>query len=654
MCGIIGIVEKNNSSKEWELRLKQMAESLYHRGPDDEGIWIDPDAGIGLAHRRLAIIDITEEGHQPMISASGKYVITFNGEIYNFKKLREELERMGCCFRGSSDVEVALAAIEAWGLEEAVEHFIGMFAFALWDRSERTLCLVRDRLGIKPLYYGMLGDAFMFASELKTFRKHPKFSGEINRDALSLFLRHNYVPTPYSIYQGINKLSSGCILKVFCTDGADASRPHIPEPYWSMDRVVQTAVRNPFRGSDDDAIQEFEELLRDSIRLRMIADVPLGAFLSGGIDSTSVVAMMQSESTRPIQTFTIGYWEQQYNEARFAKEIAAHLETDHTELYVTPEDALGVISRLPILFDEPFADSSQIPTFLVSQLARGNVTVCLSGDGGDELFGGYDRYFWGANVWKITNRSPRRIKEVLSRYVHRFNFKWLDSIVDNFRSSLKTTSLDSRLSDKIPKFVEMLQADNVSEMYRVLISHWNQPEKVVIGSKEMTDYYMKGTAWEKLESVFHKMMYFDVTNYLPDNNLTKMDRASMGVSLEARVPLLDHRIVSFAWRLPLHMKIRNGKGKWILRKLLNRYVPEQLVERPKMGFGVPIDFWLRGPLREWAEELLNESRIRKENYFNPEPIRTMWEEHLSGERNWQYYLWDILMFQMWLEKQHSH
>ena len=644
MCGLTGIFLANGPIDRGVL--VAMAEVIRHRGPDDHGVWIDAEAGIGLAHRRLSILDLSLEGHQPMPSTCGRYMIVFNGEVYNFKALQRELEDVGCRFRGHSDTEVILAAISAWGLQRALQQFNGMFAFALWDRQERQLHLVRDRVGEKPLYYGWIGKTFVFGSELKALRVHPDFKSKINHDSLALFLRHSYIPAPYSIYQGINKLLPGTI---FTLNQTDRNFLPAPVPYWSAREVSEQGVSDPFTGSPDEAVAHLDSLLRDAVNLRMEADVPLGAFLSGGIDSSTVVAQMQAQSNRPVKTFTIGFYESNYNEANQAKEVAKYLGTEHTELYVRPGEAMAVIPRLPTLYDEPFSDSSQIPTFLISQLARQHVTVSLSGDGGDELFTGYNRYFWGQRIWGMIGWMPRGLRGMVANALTVVSPQKWDQTASVIGLLLPSKIKHRTPGDKLHKLAEILAVDSPEELYRGLVSHWKDPTSLVFGGCEPPTFLTDKGQWANLTDFPHQMMYMDTVSYLPDDILVKVDRASMGVSLEARAPLLDHRVVEFAWRVPLSMKLRDGQGKWLLRQVLYKYVPRELVERPKMGFGIPIDNWLRGPLREWAEALLNERRLKTEGFFHPGPIRKKWTEHLSGRRNWQYLLWDILMFQAWLE-----
>jgi len=626
VCGLAGFVDYRGSLHDIENNLKLMINTLNHRGPDGEGVWLDTHLGIGLGHKRLSILDLSGEGKQPMISSNGRYVITYNGEIYNFEILRIELKRLGCTFRGHSDTEVVLAAFETWGIEKSISRFIGMFALALWDRTEQKLYLVRDRLGIKPLYYGHVNGSFIFGSELKALRAFPKFNQPIYRDAIALFLRHNYIPAPYSIYEGIKKLLPGQILTLNVGHGNE--QDYQVHTYWSAAAMAEKGINNPFTGSETEAVDQLDTLLRDSISLRMLADVPLGAFLSGGIDSSVVTALMQAQSNQPIKTFSIGFHEKDYNEAEYAKAIAQHLGTDHTELYIRPEEAMAVIPDLPFLFDEPFSDSSQIPTYLVSKLARNHVTVSLSGDGGDELFHGYSRYFYTHNIWKKINLIPKCVRPSLAQII-------------------KAASLFG--SSDLQSLSEVLSYSHPDDLYRRVTSHWKNPTAVVLGANEPWTPLTDPDLHPPFDELAQRLMFFDLVSYLPDDILTKVDRASMGVSLEARVPLLDHRVVEFAWRLPLSHKIKNSQGKWILRQLLYKYVPQKLVERPKKGFGVPIGAWLRGPLREWAEELLDEHRLRDEGFFNPMPIRKKWQEHLAGKKYHHYYLWDVLMFQSWLE-----
>ncbi|MBI4706715.1 MAG: asparagine synthase (glutamine-hydrolyzing) [Candidatus Omnitrophica bacterium] len=645
MCGFTGYLSFAAQANANEV-LEKMGNAIAHRGPDDSGVWFDADAGIGLSHRRLSILDLSPAGHQPMVSSSGQYVIAFNGEIYNHLEIRKKLADFTPQWRGHSDTETLLASFDAWGIEATVKKSIGMFAFAVWDRQTRALTLCRDRLGEKPLYYGWQGDTFLFGSELKTLKVHPSFHAEIDRNALALLMRHNCISTPYSIYQDIAKLQPGCLLTV----SLNRREPHMM-PYWSGKQVVEDGLTHPFTGNPNEAVDALERLLKDAVAQQMIADVPLGAFLSGGVDSSTIVALMQAQSVRPVKTFTIGFHEEYYNEAEHAKAIARHLGTEHSELYVTPQQTIDVIFRLPTLYDEPFSDSSQIPTFLVSQMTRQHVTVSLSGDAGDELFGGYNNYLLEQRWWDKLSRLPVSLRVILSRMITGVSPQIWNRLLAPIQSRLPIGLAQANIGDKLHKGADVMIASTSTELYQLLISHWMRPFDLVIGGVESPTVLTNPILQPQTDHFVHQMMALDMLTYLPDDILVKVDRAAMGVSLETRVPLLDHRVVEFAWSLPLNYKLRNGVGKWVLRQVLYKYVPKKLIERPKMGFGVPIDTWLRGPLRNWAEELLSESRLRQEGYFNPLPIRQKWNEHLSGNRNWQHHLWDVLMFQAWLEAQ---
>jgi asparagine synthase (glutamine-hydrolysing) len=638
VCGIAGAyLRRPASPDDLSASAGRMSGSLVHRGPDDSGHFVDERGGLLLAFRRLAIIDLSHAGHQPMESASGRYVLIFNGEAYNYAAVREELERLGAApaWRGHSDTEVLLAAIERWGLESAVQRFTGMFAFAVWDRREQTLHLVRDRVGVKPLYYSLAGDAVLFGSELKALAAHPLFRGEIDRDAVALYARYGYVPAPWTIYRGTFKLPPGGILTI----APGAARPE-PRLYWNVRDVAARGVANPFRGSDAEALDALDALLADSVGLRMIADVPLGVFLSGGVDSAMVVAQMQRLNRGPVRTFTIGLRESGYDEARYARAVAKHLGTDHTELYVTAEEALGVIPLLPHIYDEPFADASQIPTYLVSKLARQSVTVSLSGDGGDELFGGYSRYFLGRSLWKNTRRIPRPLRPLAGAALRALPPNAWNRLLSPLSRAIP--ALRERAGDRLHKLARAMNATGPDALYRELVSLWSG---VVPGAAPLP---IAIDTPPPLDDVTERMMLLDQVSYLVDDILVKVDRASMAVSLEAREPLLDHRLIELAWSLPLHMKVRGGKGKWILRRLLARYLPEEMIERPKMGFAIPLDAWLRGPLRDWAETLLDERRLRAEGYFDAPRVRKAWTAHLAGGAEWQQHLWTILMFQAWL------
>jgi len=641
VCGFAGCIDKNarTSAEVLERIGAGMIRTLAHRGPDDEGIWADPAHGVALGSRRLAVIDLSPAGHQPMHSASGRYVFAYNGEMYNFEELRAAvLKERNVAFRGHSDTEVILAAIEQWGVAGMLERSNGMFAFALWDRERRELTLARDRMGEKPLYYGWMGSAFLFGSELKALRAHPAFESNIDRGALALFMQHSAVPAPYSIYSGIRKLPPAS----FAVVAPEPGREPAVQSYWSLAQVAQAGASDPFRGSEADMIAELDAHLRESVRTRMIADVPLGAFLSGGIDSSTVVALMQAQSARPVKTFSIGTQDEAFNEAKDANAVARHLGTEHTELYVTPEQALAVIPMLPRLYDEPFADSSQIPTYMVSQLARKHVTVSLSGDGGDEVFGGYNRHVWTRRLWKRMAWMPQGLRAQVGRMLGSVPARRWEMLAGTLGTVSKTAQ--QRMPGyKVHKLAAALPARDLPELYRRLATHWQEP--VVLGAETLPTLLTHGVP--SFPDFIEQMMYLDSVTYLPDDILVKLDRATMGVSLEGRVPLLDHRLIEFAWRLPLNMKVRGSTGKWILRQVLDKYVPRALVERPKMGFGVPVGEWLRGPLRDWAEALLDEKRLREQGYLDTRLVRERWREHLAGTGSWAYHLWDVLMFQAW-------
>ena len=650
MCGLLGFLGGNFAEPlHAGALLRRMADTLYHRGPDDGGVWCDAEQRIGLGHRRLAIVDLSPTGHQPMVSASGRYVIAFNGEIYNHLDLRgglgcplpaEEGAQSG--WRGHSDTETLLAGIEAWGIEATLKKSIGMFVIALWDSQTHTLTLARDRIGEKPLYYGWQGEGnaqiFLFGSELKALKAHPAFAADIDRGALCLLLRHNYIPAPYSIYQGIAKLEPGCLLSVSFAQPA----PKIWK-YWDAVAVARAGVAQPFVGTPEQAVDALEVLAKDAVRQQMMADVPLGAFLSGGVDSSTVVALMQAQSSRPVKTFTIGFNEDGYSEAVHAKAVARHLGTEHTELYVTPEQAMEVVQRLPDLYCEPFADSSQIPTFLVSQLAKQHVTVSLSGDAGDELFCGYNRYQLTTGLWKQLSMIPKPLRSIAAKGITAISPQtW-----NRYLGYLPWTSV----GDKLHKGAGVMASASAAELYLGMVSSWNDPAALVVGGAEPATLLTGNAPSLTGLSDVQRMMALDTLTYLPDDILVKVDRAAMGNSLETRVPFLDHRVVELAWRLPMEYKLHDGQTKWALRQVLYRHVPRELIERPKMGFGFPIDKWLRGPLRNWAQDLLDEARLRREGYFHPAPIRQKWAEHLSGNRNWSSQLWAVLMFQAWLEQE---
>jgi asparagine synthase (glutamine-hydrolysing) len=648
MCGFAGFLTSGSKLKGGLSPVATaMNDAIRHRGPDDSGVWEDAARGIVLGHRRLSIIDLSAAGHQPMPSESGRYVIAYNGEIYNYRDIRAEIESISGArqWRGHSDTEVLLAGIELWGLKATLERTRGMFAIALWDREAATLSLARDRVGEKPLYYGWHGGdekrVFLFGSELSAIKKYPDFTPQIDRGALTLYLRHGYVPAPYSIYEGISKLTPGTIVTV------SLSQPEpVAETFWSFAAVARQGQARPFTGSAEQSVDQLNTLALKAVERQMVSDVPIGAFLSGGIDSSTVVALMQAQSAKPVKTFTIGFAEEAYNEAKHAKAVAAHLGTEHHELYVDPKTALSVIPDLPVFYSEPFADSSQIPTFLVSKLARSEVTVSLSGDAGDELFGGYNRYAMTSSMWSKIAMVPAPVRSLAAKTLTAISPSTWDRIGGTFAASKVRM-----FGDKVHKGAGALTSNSVAELYHSLVSQERNPALWVINGYEPATYLTGRrpdlTALDDVQS----MMVLDGISYLPDDILVKVDRASMAVSLESRVPFLDPDIIAFAWSLPLEYKIRAGVTKWPLRELLYRYVPKALIDRPKMGFGIPVDTWLRGPLKDWAEDLLDDATLRADGIWDVRLVRDTWDEHLSGRRNWSSKLWAILMFQAWYRAQ---
>ncbi len=639
MCGIAGIVNLcGNAVKSAEI--SRLTDLLAHRGPGGHGTWFSADKAVALGHRRLAIIDPGEGGRQPMSYADGRYIIVYNGEVYNFAELRLELEQnalLNGAFRGRSDTEVMLAAIDAYGLAGAVQRFVGMFAFALWDAETRHLHLVRDRLGIKPLYLGYTRSGVLFGSELKALTTAPDFERQLDLNALSLYAERSCVPAPFSIYRQAKKLMPGTITTLRSANPDDATTT----TYWSAATAARQGLQNPFLGSDREAIDQLERQLLEAVRLRMVADVPLGAFLSGGIDSSTVVALMQAQSSQRVRTFSIGNETAAYDESGSARAVAEHLGTDHVGLVVSGRDALDVVPLLPQMFDEPFADSSQIPTYLVSRLARADVTVALSGDGGDELLGGYNRHLWGPRVWRAVAHVPLRARRSIAGWLTRLRPEHWDQVFARL-PFLPHIRLPGH---QVHKLARVLDVSSPQELYRRLCSQWNGD--IVHGGQV-------GSSPEPLLQDFSaQMMLTDTETYLPDDILTKVDRASMAVGLEARVPILDHRVVELAWRLPQRLKINHGQGKWVLRQVLERYVPKQLIERPKMGFQIPVGDWLRGPLRSWAEELLAPGRMKQEGLFDEVEITRRWSQHVSGAGSWGYHLWSIVVFQQWLRGQNA-
>ena len=696
MCGITGIWQTGAKTKEHLLATaKQMTDTLNHRGPDDAGVWIDSESALALGHRRLAVLDLSPAGHQPMLSACGRYVIAFNGEIYNHLELRAELERLdsglrrnegqygGFVWRGHSDTETLLACFAAWGVEQTLQRCVGMFAIAFWDRHTHTLTLARDCLGEKPLYYGWVGQgperAFVFGSELKALRAYPGFANAVNREALAGYLRFCYVPAPLSIYEDIYKLEPGCLLRMTGAPSFSRDDAIVITRWWSLIDVISTGEQSPIT-DDADAVQALETCLGEAVRAQSLADVPLGAFLSGGVDSSTIVALMQQQAREqggaPVKTFTISFDAQGFDEAPHARAVARHLGTDHNETLVNAKMAMDVIPELPWMYDEPFADSSQIPTHLICKAAREHVTVALSGDAGDELFGGYNRYFWGPRIWNRLSWLPHPIRRSLTRAIQTVPVAGWDTL-SGFASV-------SRLGDKAHKLAARLgSVRDMDDLYLSLVSEWSDPGSLVVKDStslrkasvkpQSTSSSREGEADPAIRSIgasgsprtcgshdgemldrlgpVERMMFRDSLTYLPDDILCKVDRAAMACSLETRVPFLDHRVVEMAWRLPMNMKIRVNQSKWALRQVLYKHVPRELIERPKAGFAIPIGQWLRGPLRDWAESLLSEQRLNEEGYLHAAPIRKAWVEHLSGKRDWTGRIWAVLMFQAWLERE---
>lgn len=661
MCGITGLITFESPAA-LASAVGGMSEALRHRGPDASGVWVDSGVGVALGHRRLSILDLSPAGAQPMVSGCGRYVLTFNGEIYNHLALRAELGAQAPSWRGHSDTETLLAAFAVWGVEATLSRTVGMFALGLWDRAERTLYLARDRFGEKPLYYGWSGTAFLFGSELKALKAYPGFENPLCREALAQYLRFMYVPAPFSIYRGVYKLEPGCILalRLPFPPGAPA-RPLRPggvyggaemRRWWALSGLVASAAERVI-DSEEAAREELEARLREAVRLQSLSDVPLGAFLSGGVDSSTIVALMQQQSARPVQTFTVGLEAMGMDESPYARAVARHLGTAHSELRLTVVDAQAVVPRLPEMYDEPFGDSSQIPTHLICVAARREVTVALSGDAGDELFGGYNRYFWGPQIWSRLAWLPWPLRRGMGSAITALSVSHWDELGAVLRPLMPGSAGIAQLGDKAHKLAARLErVRGLDDLYRSLVTEW--PSGIVREEAEtlraepliLSDPLPLAGVSDARE----RMMYWDSLSYLPDDILCKVDRAAMAVGLETRVPFLDHRVVEWAWRLPLSMKIRGNTGKWILRQVLYRYVPRALVERPKAGFAIPVGQWMRGPLRPWAEALLDEARLRREGYLDPVPIRAAWAQHLSGARDWTPRLWAVLMFQSWLEQ----
>jgi asparagine synthase (glutamine-hydrolysing) len=640
MCGITGILLQNRTTD--KVNLSKMINSLKHRGPDNSGVWLNEKSNFGICHSRLSILDLSSAGSQPMHSKNKRYVISFNGEIYNHIDLRTELKSQfrDIIFNGNSDTETILNCIEKWGLKPTLEKMVGMFSIAIWDRKKKILKLVRDRFGEKPMYYGWIDNAFYFGSELKPIKKNPYFKLEIDRTALNLFIKYSYIPQPFSIYKNIKKLKPGLILSV------NANKEMIFDEYWSLNSVVKPCNKEKWEYDDSQTTNLLEKKLLKSVNLQKLSDVPLGAFLSGGIDSSLIVSMMQLNSSVSVNSFTIGFDEKLYNEANYAAKVAKHLNTNHNELYVSDKNVRDVIPLIPQIYDEPFADSSQLPTYLVSKLARSKVKVALSGDGGDELFGGYNRYVQAPRLYKV----PKPIRYFSSGLIRMFSPEQLGSVHKMFKSLIPSTFNSSSPVNHLLKIANVFDSSSEWEVYDKLVSISHDSKNIVINNED--DLIINNNLFEKIPNLEYenKMMYSDILTYLTDDILCKVDRAAMAVSLETRTPFLDRDVVEFAWQLPINMKIRNGEGKWILKKILNKYIPKNLIDRPKMGFGIPIENWLRGPLREWAEELLSKKHIVNDGFFNYHEVYKLWDDHLKRKKNNQYILWNILVFQSWKNK----
>ena len=652
MCGIAGFLDPGASTTQQSAtgQLQRMQRALRHRGPDDQGLWYDLAKGVGFAHTRLAVIDLSAAGRQPMQSGSGRFVICYNGEIYNFRDIGKRLRAGGFVPRGSSDTEILVEAIDRLGLEQTLSLLNGMFAFALWDRHDGKLHIVRDPIGEKPLYYGWLGGKFVFASELAAIRQNSDWNAAIDLDAVALYMRYAYIPAPYSIYEGIYKLMPGCVLTVAAnargavTDFSPypESAATSPKRYWHLKTVSETGLKDSETRAAT-AIETLESLLTNAVRRQMVADVPVGAFLSGGIDSSTVVALMQNCAAKPVKTFSIGYDDPEFDESGYAKDVARHLGTEHHELHLSASEAMAVIPRLSSVYDEPHADASNLSTLLVSSLAREAVTVCMSGDGGDELFLGYNRYLHSDSIWRILRHLPALLRPMASRGLSLLSPGAWDAVFRFFPGR------PPRMGYKLQKLSDALNARDLTDVYRRLISYWPSPQAVVPGSREPVAFFAESERLGEPASFMEQMAYWDQLAYLPDDNLAKVDRASMSVSLETRAPLLDKQVIEYSWRVNRTLKVRQKKSKWLLRQILYRHVPASLVERPKMGFSVPVGQWLRGPLREWAGDLLSAASLNRHGYLDPEPLQRIWNAHAQGHREYQNQLWAALMLQSWLD-----
>lgn len=656
MCGIVGFIttDKREDASSLERSVKAMTDVLRHRGPDDSGVWLDAELGVALGHRRLSVIDLSPLGHQPMVSADGQFILSYNGEVYNFQELRRELAATGYPFKGHSDTEVLLAGFAHWGVHETLRRSDGMFALAVWNRQTRRLTLARDRAGKKPLYYGWRDKCFFFSSELKAVRAHPNFVAEIDRDALALYLCYSWMPCPHTIYRGLFQLSPGTSIEIDPAD--ETARKTKQRPFWSARDVAEAGARNPLGPDIETATRAAESVLSEAVAARMVADVSVGAFLSGGVDSSVVVALMQAQATRPVKTFSIGFTEEVYNEAEHAKAVAEHLGTDHTELYVTPADCMDVIPKLPTLYDEPLGDYSQIPTYLVSALARREVTVALSGDGGDELFAGYNSYPPALARWNEAHEARRRWPEPVRKHAvpHLIGFarSGQDALAKIEMLPAKMRRRMGKRFRKLEKNLTPLTIAGPAEVYARRRQRTARPDDLVIGARDIPTRLTESADWAEVDDPLLAMQHLDFITYMVDDVLVKVDRASMACSLEVRCPMLDPAVIELAWRLPQGLRLGPDGGKPVLRSVLANYVPRHLFERPKQGFDVPLALWLRDPLRDWAEELLDGSRLAAEGYLRPAGVRTIWRQHLSGEHEHTFLLWSILMFQAWLEHWH--
>jgi asparagine synthase (glutamine-hydrolysing) len=646
MCGIVGLLNAQQAEDNHAV-VDRMLSCIGHRGPDASGIWTDEFGSLALGHVRLSILDLSEAGAQPMLSASGRYVIVFNGEIYNHLEIRANIEQTvaSVSWRGHSDTETLLAAIECWGFESALQKCVGMVAIAVWDKQNQTLSLARDRFGEKPAYYSWQKGTFAFASELKALRQLPAFDACVDRDALSLLLHDSYISAPYTIYKDVYKLLPGHVL---CISQADIAAQRLPasRPYWTLESAFARGIETPFSGSVQDAVEGLTDHLKQAVQGQMLSDVPLGAFLSGGVDSSVIVSLMQSQSMHPVKTFAIGFADPAYDESKYAREVAQHLGTEHTEWIVSPDEALSVIPHLPQIYDEPFADVSAIPTCILSRVAREKVAVSLSGDAGDELFAGYNRYLGAAKTWNKVSKVPRHARRLLSTAVLALEPTTWDGLAHKLNACLPRRMQYKAVGNKLHRLAKAAQAHDPSEFYEYLTAKWRDPKRVLRQGQLPTARGAQFFAQEEALSL-EAMMLADTVQYLPDDILVKVDRASMAVSLETRVPMLDHRLVEFAWSLPMSMKVRAGTGKWILKEVLKQYVPSGLIDRPKMGFDVPIDRWLRGPLRDWAEVMLDQSVLEEQGFFDAQMVRSLWDAHVSGKKSYHHELWPILIFQAW-------